>query len=240
MNSPSRTDRGETTTSTLDGWVWSVWRACLDCAAHIRTLRQRRPGTSTIPARAASAKCRGGRAATALPPSERTYRLLQASNQVLDMIGTLRIRNSFRARTLVLAPAFFLAIAAYGQQPAGLENFPQGKRRFVSRRTTDRGKDLRASPSLGSRRSLDLREFDEPVDRRKEDGGNRRYEVRECSDAGNQYTVPAVVAKALSVLNQKDAGPVFVHCRRGADRTGTIVACYRISHDGWQPAEALA
>ena len=56
---------------------------------------------------------------------------------------------------------------------------------------------------------------------------------------GTNTPSPAVVAKALAVLNQADAGPVFVHCRRGADRTGTIIACYRISHDGWHPAKAL-
>ena len=28
-------------------------------------------------------------------------------------------------------------------------------------------------------------------------------------------------------------GPIFVHCRRGKDRTGTVIACYRIQHDGW-------
>ncbi|MBI3887060.1 MAG: tyrosine-protein phosphatase [Opitutae bacterium] len=34
--------------------------------------------------------------------------------------------------------------------------------------------------------------------------------------------------------------PVFVHCRHGADRTGVIVACYRMRHDGWPTAQAMA
>ena len=28
-------------------------------------------------------------------------------------------------------------------------------------------------------------------------------------------------------------GPVFLHCQHGCDRTGTIVACYRIQQDRW-------
>lgn len=33
--------------------------------------------------------------------------------------------------------------------------------------------------------------------------------------------------------------PVFVHCQRGADRTGTIIAAYRIVHDCWSAAQAI-
>lgn len=44
----------------------------------------------------------------------------------------------------------------------------------------------------------------------------------------------------IMTLIENAPGPVFVHCRRGADRTGTVVACYRIRRDGWTAAQALA
>jgi protein tyrosine/serine phosphatase len=34
--------------------------------------------------------------------------------------------------------------------------------------------------------------------------------------------------------------PVFIHCEHGCDRTGTIIACYRIQHDKWSNEAALA
>jgi protein tyrosine/serine phosphatase len=33
--------------------------------------------------------------------------------------------------------------------------------------------------------------------------------------------------------------PVFIHCQFGCDRTGTIIACYRIQSDRWSNAKAL-
>ena len=32
--------------------------------------------------------------------------------------------------------------------------------------------------------------------------------------------------------------PVFVHCKRGKDRTGTVIAVYRMTHDGWTAKQA--
>jgi len=42
----------------------------------------------------------------------------------------------------------------------------------------------------------------------------------------------------LSLLGTSQ-GPVFVHCEHGCDRTGTVVACYRIQHDKWTSDDAL-
>jgi tyrosine-protein phosphatase SIW14 len=47
------------------------------------------------------------------------------------------------------------------------------------------------------------------------------------------------VQRVLSLLLQNDSTTVFVHCRRGKDRTGTVIACYRIEHDGWKNDRAL-
>ncbi len=32
--------------------------------------------------------------------------------------------------------------------------------------------------------------------------------------------------------------PVFIHCKRGSDRTGVAIAVYRITHDGWTDKQA--
>ena len=50
---------------------------------------------------------------------------------------------------------------------------------------------------------------------------------------------PGQVAKALAVIETLPS-PVFVHCEYGCERTGTIIACYRIQHDHWSSEAALA
>jgi tyrosine-protein phosphatase SIW14 len=45
--------------------------------------------------------------------------------------------------------------------------------------------------------------------------------------------------QVLSLLLHGDSERIFVHCRRGKDRTGTVIACYRMQHDGWDKRAAL-
>lgn len=48
------------------------------------------------------------------------------------------------------------------------------------------------------------------------------------------------VAEFLRLVASETAQTVFVHCRRGAERTGTMVAAYRIALAGWSASQALA
>jgi tyrosine-protein phosphatase SIW14 len=48
------------------------------------------------------------------------------------------------------------------------------------------------------------------------------------------------IRRVLWLLVNGDKQKIFVHCWRGKDRTGTVVACYRIQHDGWDNKKALA
>ena len=56
----------------------------------------------------------------------------------------------------------------------------------------------------------------------------------------NGFTAPsqAQIKRVLTLIMPDDAGQIFVHCRRGKDRTGTVIACYRIEHDGWDHRRA--
>lgn len=76
-----------------------------------------------------------------------------------------------------------------------------------------------------------------------------RDEAKWVKAAGMQYiSIPMkgmerprdeAVAKVLALLEDQTTGPVFVHCHAGADRTGGVIACYRIEHDGWTNKRAF-
>jgi protein tyrosine/serine phosphatase len=80
-------------------------------------------------------------------------------------------------------------------------------------------------------------------------GGRSSKEAQEVRGLGMNYVnipldgflapTPEQVSKIFAVLNDQAAGKIFVHCRRGADRTGTVLAMYRIEHDHWTNQKAL-
>ena len=43
----------------------------------------------------------------------------------------------------------------------------------------------------------------------------------------------------LKIVTDPKRAPVLVHCQHGADRTGTMIAVYRIAVQGWSKVEAI-
>ena len=56
---------------------------------------------------------------------------------------------------------------------------------------------------------------------------------------GKQDPKTEDVAQFLELLRASPDKKVFVHCERGAERTGVMVACYRISSERWTAEQAL-
>jgi tyrosine-protein phosphatase SIW14 len=69
-----------------------------------------------------------------------------------------------------------------------------------------------------------------------EAAGMRSIEIPMQTTKVNAETVRRVVALMTDPGNQ----PVFVHCAHGQDRTGIVVAVYRMEIDGWSNSEAEA
>jgi len=140
---------------------------------------------------------------------------------------------------LVFAVALPFAATA-GTSVAGVGNF-QKLNEHVYRGAQPTEQGFQNLSKLGIQMIVDLQEVG---DARAVD------EAKWVKAAGMQYvSVPMKgmetpsdenVAKVLALLENTSTGPVFVHCHRGADRTGGVIACYRIQHDHWDNTKALA
>ena len=105
-----------------------------------------------------------------------------------------------------------------------------------------------AQPSLDGLRNLAKLGVKIIVDLREAGDRSLEEEKSVAAQGMSYFAVPMnglhapsaeTVLKVLDVLEDSAKGPVFVHCKRGADRTGTIIASYRIEHDHWENQKAL-
>lgn len=49
---------------------------------------------------------------------------------------------------------------------------------------------------------------------------------------------PSTIQMFLATVSDPARQPVFIHCRRGADRTGFMVGIFRVSQQGWSAEKA--
>jgi protein-tyrosine phosphatase len=97
---------------------------------------------------------------------------------------------------------------------------------------------LESLPALGIKTVIDLRGPSE-----------RSGEAQLLESLGIKYVnipmppmgSPSVesVKQALALLDDERNWPILVHCKHGVDRTGTVIACFRISEEGWSNQRAL-
>ena len=84
----------------------------------------------------------------------------------------------------------------------------------------------------------------------RDERGEQQNEQRTAQALGMRYVVigwnarkeptDAQVAEFLSLIRDNSQTKMFVHCHLGADRTGVMIATYRIADERWTAEQALA
>jgi protein tyrosine/serine phosphatase len=143
------------------------------------------------------------------------------------------------ARSKFLALNLLLAVCAFAAPPASLPHVKQVDEHLY-RGGQPGNKELKALQTVGVKAIIDLRGAGERSKREEqtvEALGMKYYSVPlrpMAAPTDKQVTL------LLSLIADSNNWPVFIHCERGKDRTGTVIACYRIAHDGWPNKRALA
>lgn len=87
---------------------------------------------------------------------------------------------------------------------------------------------------LGVRTVVNLRAFHSDLD--ELEGTELAYEYIDMT-AWNPEDKDVV--RFLQVITDSNSAPVFVHCKHGSDRTGTVCAIYRIVIEDWSKEDAI-
>jgi tyrosine-protein phosphatase SIW14 len=137
----------------------------------------------------------------------------------------------FLALAVIALPAF--------ADPAGVGNFHKVDDQ-VYRGAQPTAEGFQNLAKMGIKTVIDLREADQRslAEKKVVEAAGMKYV--NIPLRGMEAPSAVNVAKILGYFAETGSGPVFVHCRRGADRTGTVIACYRITHDHWDNKRALA
>ncbi|MBK6797659.1 MAG: tyrosine-protein phosphatase [Acidobacteria bacterium] len=98
--------------------------------------------------------------------------------------------------------------------------------------------DYEQLSALGIKTVIDLRDDPKGYARPSALKSGMKYISLPMSD--NDYPKGDVATTFLSIVNNKENWPVFVHCAGGRHRTGAMTAVYRMTIEGWDFDRAYA
>ncbi|MBI4660653.1 MAG: tyrosine-protein phosphatase [Verrucomicrobia bacterium] len=115
----------------------------------------------------------------------------------------------------------------------GLTNFHQvSTNLFRCAQPTARG--MRELEAMGIKTVINLRAFHSDKDELK--GTSLKCERISFN---TWHPEDEDVIRFLRIVADTNRGPFVVHCQHGSDRTGTMIAIYRIAFEGWSKDEAI-
>jgi len=149
--------------------------------------------------------------------------------------------RQFARWNVLLAAMAALSLVIYAQENRTYEklpNFHQVSENLYRGAQPQRG-GLKKLSELGIKTIINLRGASDDT----------RSEQVEAEASGMRYfNIPMSglgrpsddqVERALSIIDARENWPVFVHCQRGADRTGVVIAVYRMMREQWTEQQAI-
>jgi uncharacterized protein (TIGR01244 family) len=131
-----------------------------------------------------------------------------------------------------------MAGAAPDQSPRGIKNFYQVDTSvYRGAQPTEEG--IKYLAGIGVKTVIDLRAADQRSEGEEAMVAAAGMKYVNIPMSGLTPPTDVQITRVLGIL-ESSGGPVFVHCKRGADRTGVVIASYRIDRDGWDNAHALS
>ena len=143
-----------------------------------------------------------------------------------------------RLRMSLVLVLWVLSLAAADTPPAGLPHFaPVDEHLYRGGQPSEAG--VKSLAKLGVKAVIDLRGAGERAtteEKQVEAVGMKYFSVPLPGLSSPSYSE---ISTVLALIDDAQNWPVYVHCMRGKDRTGTVIACYRIRHDRWPNARAM-
>lgn len=159
-------------------------------------------------------------------------------------------KSNLQLGCLLALAAAFVAPPAMAQQPAagtpaekltldGVENFARIDT-FLYRGAQPKPFAYEELKAAGVNIIVDFRDEQEEIAAERSKVESTGMQFISVPWKGSGEPTHEEIVSFLNLLRDTHGKKVFVHCRRGADRTGVMVALYRMTFDHWNADQAVS
>lgn len=158
-------------------------------------------------------------------------------------------KSSLSVAASLLAAAFFgvpimaqtpqAGAAAQRLSVKGIDNFAQVNN-FLFRGAQPSDSSYASLKQMGINVVVDFRDEKDQIAHEKQAVESAGMQFLSLPWSGRGIPTHDELVTFLNLMHSPQGKKVFVHCRQGRDRTGTMVALYRLTFDHWSVDNAIA
>lgn len=97
---------------------------------------------------------------------------------------------------------------------------------------------LKALKNAGFKTVINLRDGEDDIEEEREVASDLQLNYISIPMSSFKKPRAEQIQRFFNTVNSPENQPVFIHCRQGKDRTGAMVAMYRMAKHGWSADQA--